>query len=178
MGSSEAMISEFKANMKMQFEITDLGVLSYFLGLEVNQDVKGIHIAQKKYTEDLLKEYSMQQCKAVPTPLNSSEKLQQVDGSGKAIPKRYRSLIGRLIYLTHTRLDISFAVGVLSQFMNYPSNKHYAAGKRVLSYLVGSVGCDLWYSAAGEWKLEGYSDNDWGGCVEDRKSTTRFVFKL
>lgn len=76
MGSSEAMISEFKANMKMQFEITDLGVLSYFLGLEVNQDVKVIHIAQKKYTEDLLKEYSMQQCKVVPTPLNSSEKLQ------------------------------------------------------------------------------------------------------
>lgn len=127
------MITEWK-----QFEISDLGNLSYFLRVEVSQDEKGVFISQKKYTLDLLRQYNMHNCRAAPTPMCTNTKLQIIDGSGDTEAGRYICLIGKLIYLTHTRSDISFVVGVLSRYMNKPSKIHGGAAKRVLKYLAGT----------------------------------------
>lgn len=129
MSSSHAMIEEFKEDMKKTFEMTNLGVLNYFLGVEVKQNEEGIFVSQKKYTVDILNPFKMQHCKMAPTPMNLNEKLQMNDGTGEVDVKSYRSLIGRLLYLTHARLDISFAVGMLSRFMNAPTKHHLGVGK-------------------------------------------------
>jgi len=103
-------MSEFKEKMKSQFEMSDLGLLHYFLGLEVNQTSDGIFISQEKFANDLLKKFGMFACKEVDTPLNSCEKLKLGDGTGPTDARLYRKLIGGLMYLTHTHQDIMFAV--------------------------------------------------------------------
>ena len=126
------MLMEFKEDMMKTFEMTDLGLMSYFLGIEVSQRDDGIFISQKKYTEDLLKKFKMYGCKLVSTPLVTNEKLQKVDGAPKADASRYRSLVGSLLYLTTTRPDIMFATSLLSRFMQNPSQIHLGVGKRIL----------------------------------------------
>lgn len=158
--------------------MTDLGKLNYFLGLQVTQRSDGIFITQKKYTEDLLKQYGMHQCKPEMTPMNANERLQFTNSTESADVKSYRSLVGKLLYLTHTRPDISFAVGMFSWYLSKPTKQHLSAGKRILRYLAGTTELGLWYTHSAEWKLEGYSDCDWEGSLEDRKSTTGIAFKL
>ncbi|XP_051116142.1 uncharacterized mitochondrial protein AtMg00810-like [Andrographis paniculata] len=93
--------------------------------------------------------------------MNLNEKLQVDDGSGQPNEKQFRSLIGGLIYLAHTRPDIAFSVGLLSRFMHSPSQHHFGAAKRVLRYVVGTVQFGLWYSHESDFKLIGYTDRDW-----------------
>lgn len=127
-GSSLSLISEFKQTMMNKFDMTDLGELNYFLGLEIAQTSAGIFMSLKKYVEDTINKFNMIGCKPVPTPMNIGEKLQLNDGTRSANGSLFRSLIGRLIYLTHSRPDINFAVGVLSRFMHNPS-KHHLLGR-------------------------------------------------
>lgn len=178
LSSSLDLVTQFKLEMQQNFDMTDLGLLSYFLGMEVMQDKHGVFVTQKRYAQELLKKFNMLQCKAAPTPMCTSDKLQAVDCSGDAEIGRYRSLVGQLIYLTHSRPDISFVVGVLSRYMNKPSKIHAGAGKRVLRYLAGTADFGLWYAHANECKLVGFSDSDWAGSLEDRRSTTGVVFNL
>ncbi|OIT23111.1 putative mitochondrial protein, partial [Nicotiana attenuata] len=114
--------------------MTDLGLLHYFLGLEVKQGEDGVFISQRKYAIDLLKRFNMLNCKTVPTPINVNEKLQLEDGTEKVDGSYFRSLVGGLIYLTHSRPDISFSVGVISRFMHKPLKHHLGAAKRILRY--------------------------------------------
>lgn len=107
-----------------------------------------------------------------------NEKLQAEDLSGAVDAKMYRSLVGRLLYATHTRPDISYAVGILSRFVSSPSKLHFDAGKRVLRYLRGTQNYGIWYSRSSKCKLVGFSDSDWAGCAEDRKSTTGMIFNI
>lgn len=178
LSSSLDLIIVFKEEMKKQFSMTNLGLLNYFLRMEVVQDKHGVFISQRKYVQDLLKMFNINNCKSSPTPMITSDKLQADDVSGDSDAKRYRSLVGRLIYLSHTRPDITFAVGVLSRHMSKPSKVHAGAGKRVLRYLAGIVDFGLNYTRSTECKLEGLSDTDWGGSLEDRKSTSGVVFNL
>nr|GEY95211.1 retrovirus-related Pol polyprotein from transposon TNT 1-94 [Tanacetum cinerariifolium] len=110
-GSSMRLISEFKNSMMNMFDTTDLGELHYFLRLQISQTSAGIFMSQRKYIEDTLQKFNMTECKPAPIPMNINEKLQLLDGFKAANVKMFRSLIGRLIYLTHSRPDISFAVG-------------------------------------------------------------------
>ena len=132
MGSSSYLINEFKACMKKKFEMTDLGDLQYFLGLEVKQLKDGIFVSQRKYAADLLKRFNTLNCKVATTLMNLNEKLQIDDGTEQANERYFRSLVGGLIYSTHTQPDIAFSVGVISRFMHGPSKHHLGAGKRVL----------------------------------------------
>lgn len=108
----------------------------------------------------------------------TNEKLQVDDNSGDTDGHRYRSLVGQLIYLTYTQLDIAFTVLVLSRYTNNPSKTHAGIGKRVLRYLAGMTNYGLWYTRGVECKLVGSSDSDWGGSMEDKKSTSGVVFGL
>ncbi|KAL0381449.1 UNVERIFIED_CONTAM: Retrovirus-related Pol polyprotein from transposon RE2 [Sesamum angustifolium] len=165
-------------DMMKTFEMSDLGLMHFFLGIEINQEKRGIFICQRKYTETLLKKFKMESCKTVTAPLVTGEKYQKEDGSQKVDDSMYRSLIGSLLYLTATRPDIMFATSLLSRFMQSPSQVHYAAAKRILRYLRGTKDFGIWYKSTNDAKLVGYTNSDWAGSVDDMKSTSGYTFSL
>ncbi|KAK4386396.1 Retrovirus-related Pol polyprotein from transposon RE2 [Sesamum angolense] len=177
-GNNEKMIQDFKEDMMKTFEMSDLGLMHFFLGIEINQEKEGIFICQRKYTEALLKKFKMESCKTVTTPLVTGEKYQKENGSQKVDGSMYRSLIGSLLYLTATRPDIMFATSLLSRFMQSPSQVHYAAAKRILRYLRGTKDFGIWYKSTNDAKLVGYTDSDWAGSVDGMKSTSGYTFSL
>ena len=134
-GTNSAMLEEFKKAMMKEYEMTDLGLMRYFLGIQVRQSKEGIFISQEKYLEDLLKKFRMSNCKPVSTPLSLNDKLQLNDGAEKVDATAYRKLVGSLNYLTHTRPDIVYSVNLISRFMHEPSKLHFAVAKRILRYL-------------------------------------------
>ncbi|KAD4385282.1 hypothetical protein E3N88_25450 [Mikania micrantha] len=176
--SSMSMISEFKESMQEEFEMSDMGLLRYFLGLEVTQTENGVFINQAQYARGLLSKFGMLNSKSESTPMNTSEKLQSSDESGRVDEANYRSMVGGLIYLTHTRPDLAYSVSLVSRFMQKPTKTHQGAVKRVLRYLVSTYKLGLWYDRQSELNLVGYTDSDWAGCVDDRKSVSANVFML
>ena len=160
------------------FEMSDLGILHYFRGLEVKQVKEGIFVSQKNYAKGLLKRLNMYQCKKTLTPMNTNEKMQMDDGSGDANVKLYRSLIGWLNYLIHTRPDITFSVGMVLRYMSRPTQHHLGVAKRILRYVYGTLDYGLCYECVSNFKLFGYFDSDWAGSIEDRSSTSGNVFHL
>ena len=137
--SLKKLIENLKELMMKEFEMTDLGLLHYFLGLEAHQTKKGIFISQEKYVYDLLKKFKMSNCNATSTPMNANERLTNEDGSGRADAKVSRSIVGGLIYLTHTRLDIVFSVSLISRCKHSPTRHHLGAAKRILQYVRGTM---------------------------------------
>lgn len=176
-GNDLEVIKEFKHDMMNTFEMSDLGLMHYFLGMEVCQK-EGIFISQRKYAEDLLKKFKMIGCKSVATPLIANEKLKKEDGTKKADAVAYRSLVGSLLYLTATRPDIMFATSMLSRFMQSPSQVHFGAAKRVLRYVQGTMDFGIWFNSCPHSKLIGFTDSDWAGSLDDMRSTSGYCFNL
>ncbi|XP_039118834.1 uncharacterized mitochondrial protein AtMg00810-like [Dioscorea cayenensis subsp. rotundata] len=156
----------FKESLMKSFEMTDLGLMQYFLGLEVRQELNSITVCQTKYAEDLLKRFGMHNSRSYPTPLNVREKFQFGDSSGKADEEKYHCMIGGLLY--HTRPNLMFAVSLASRYLHHPSKHHMGAVERVLHYVSGSVNFGIKYKHVENFKLEGYVDCDSTGCVDDR----------
>ncbi|MCI10100.1 gag-pol polyprotein, partial [Trifolium medium] len=177
-GSNEILVKEFKAEILKVFEMTDLGLMSYFLGMEVNQDCDGVFICQKKYAKELLKKFCMEDCKSTTTPMNQKEKFSKDDGAKKIDESKYRGLIGCLTYLTATRPDIMYVVSVLSRFMHCASEVHYQALKRIMRYIKGTINYGIKYTCCQKFKLVGYSDSDWAGSIDDMRSTTGYCFSF
>ncbi|XP_038974743.1 uncharacterized mitochondrial protein AtMg00810-like [Phoenix dactylifera] len=162
----ESLIQEFKRDMMQAYAMSDLGLMHYFLGIEVSQTQNGIFISQKKYAEGIIKKFKMDRCKSVSTPLVANEELKKDDGAKKADAKMYRSLVDNFLYLTVTRPDIMFAANLLSHYMQEPSHNHYRAGKRVLRYLRGTLDYGILYKAGECSNLISYSDSDWAAEAE------------
>ncbi|XP_016579224.2 secreted RxLR effector protein 161-like [Capsicum annuum] len=120
----------------------------------------------------------MVNCNVAATPMNINEKLCHDDGSEMANATYFRSLAGGLNYLSHTRPDIAFSVGVVSRFMHNPSKLHLGAVKRILRYIVGTLDHGIWYSKVTSFTLTGFTDSDYAGNIDDRKSTSGFLFNL
>ena len=177
-GTNPKMIEEFKKAMMSEYEMTDLGLMKYFLGIQVKQSPGQIFLSQEKYAEDLLQKFNMGNCKPMTTPMAVNEKLSKNDGMEKIDGAIYRSLVGSLIYLTHTRPDIVHAVSIVSRFMNEPSKSHFAAAKRILRYIKGTKSYGILYETEQDFKLTSFTDSNWAGCVDDRKSTSGYVFQL
>lgn len=177
-GSNLEQVEQFKLEMKKVFEMTDLGLMSYFLGIEIKQSQDEVFICQKKYAKEILKRFHMEDCKAVKTPMNQKEKLVKDDGSAKVDEAEFRSLIGCLMYLTATRPDILNAVSILSRFMHCPNETHMRVAKRVIRYIKGTWNYGVKFLRQKEMELFGFSDSDWGGSIDDMKSTSGYCFCL
>ena len=160
MGSSEFIVAEFKFNMMRKFEMPDLGLLHYFLRLEVNQNLDGIFISQIKYATDFLYQFNMLNCKSKPTPMNANEKLVFDDGIGTYSARYYRSIVGGLNYLSHMRPYIAYVVSMTSRFMHGPTKHHLGPAKRILRYVVGTIDFGMWYSKVSNFRLFGFIDSD------------------
>jgi len=137
-GSDEFFIVDFKEVMKSEFEITNLGSLRYFLGIEVKQTKNGIFISQEKYLADILDRFNMQNSKPTPTPTVMGLKLSKEDCSSNANSTLYQSMVGNLMYLTTTRPDIMYVVSLVSRFMETSKETHWQAAKRILRYVNGT----------------------------------------
>ncbi|XP_035838306.1 uncharacterized mitochondrial protein AtMg00810-like [Helianthus annuus] len=176
--SSEKLLVEFRQKMVNEFEMIDIRQQNYFLALEETQRKDSTFVGEQKYARDLLNRFSMSKCKIATTLMNVSEKLQLEDGGAAADEYQFRSLVGGLIYLAHSRPDIAHAVGVISRFMHKPSIIHLGAAKMVMRYVAGFIDLGLWYGKTGCVNPNGYTDSDWASYVENRKSTSANLFSI
>jgi hypothetical protein len=158
--------------------MSDLGLLSYYLGIEVKQGRGAITLGQAAYARKLLEKAGMESCNICHTPMELRLQLATEGTSAEVNATMYRSLVGSLRYLVHTRPDISFAMGYVSRFMERPRQEHLAAVKHLLRYIAGTVEFGIVYPklSNGDNQLTGYSDSDFGGDADDRKSTTGVIF--
>ena len=131
-GNNARLVEDFKPEMMKGFDMTDLGLMTFFLGMEIKQAEHEVFICQKKYAKEILKKFKLEECKATITPMNQKEKLCMEDGADKVDEGYFRSFIGCLMYLTTTRLDILNAISILSKFMHCASELHLKAAKRVI----------------------------------------------
>eukprot|EP00253_Pinus_taeda_P028755 PITA_28755 len=137
--SDPNLINHVNSSLKKKFETTDLGHLHYFLGLQVSQSKEGISLSQSKYACDLLCHFHMEHCKPAPSPFQSGAKLSVTCTSPEVDATLYHQFVGKLLYLTHTRPDLSFVVGLIARFMQYPQESHWKAAKIILFYVRGYV---------------------------------------
>ena len=165
--------------MKDKFEMIDLGLLSSYLGMEVRQSSVNIFLSQRAYTNHILKVFKMNDCNTIQTPMEVHLKLQR-EAEGKLVNStNFRSLIGSLRYLMNTRPAITYCVSYLSRFMDKPSSEHLVAAKRILRYLKGTVNFGILYKRGDrDMKITGYSDSDYVGYINDRKSISGQIFFL
>ncbi|CAL1405651.1 unnamed protein product [Linum trigynum] len=172
------MFEEFKKTMVREFEMTDIRLMSYYLGIEVNQKEEGIFISHSGFAKEVLKKFKMENYNPVSTPAECGLKLSKDDKGEKVNSTEFRSLVGSLRYLTCTRPDILYSVGLVSRYMEAPTMSHWNAAKRILRYIKGTIDHGLVYTKSETFKLVGYCNSDWAGDMDDRKSTTGFVFFL
>ncbi len=153
-----------------------LGELTYFLGLQVQQNKNGIFLSQTKYLKQILKKYGMEDSKPVCTPMVTGCCLSANNESAAIHQPTYRSMIGSLLYLTGTRPNIMHAMGIVGRFQDNPKEAHLQAVKRIFKYLEGTQNYGLWYPRDTNLTLHAYTDANWVGSIDDRKSTSGGAF--
>ena len=180
--SSEQQFAKYKHAICKKFNMKDLGKLHRFLGMKIIQDEtsRDVWISQPEYTDNVIKKYGMQDAKCMSTPVDPSMKLVKAeDGEDTFDQSVYQSAVGSLLYLsTGTRPDVAFAVSKVAKFSSNPARKHWTALKRIVRYLKSTHTLGLLYTKEKEDELVGYSDSDWAGDVDDRRSTLGFMFML
>lgn len=177
-GDDEDMLSSFKRSMMKAFEMTDLGKMRFFLGIEVSQQSNGIFICQKKYAVEVLKRFGMFESNEVNSPIIPGCKLNKDEHGIKIDESYYKQVVGSLMYLTATRPDMMYSVSLISRYMANPTEFHLQAAKRILRYLKGTFDYGIMYKKGSSEELMAYTDSDYAGDTEDRKSTSGYVFLL
>uniref|UniRef100_A0A1S3XAK2 Uncharacterized mitochondrial protein AtMg00810-like n=1 Tax=Nicotiana tabacum TaxID=4097 RepID=A0A1S3XAK2_TOBAC len=177
-GSNPITVNDIIDFLASRFSIKDLGNLHYFLGVEVIRSSDEIILSQANYVNEILSDELMSYCKSAKTPMSASKLLKLNDGAQLIDATRYRRVLGRLQYLSFTRLGIAYAVNKLSQFMQSPSDLHWKAVKPVLRYLRGTLQFGLRVSPKFDFYLHMYSDADWARDLTDRSSTSGYILFL
>jgi histone deacetylase 1/2 len=178
--SSQEAVNALLADLQQEFALKDLGNLHYFLGIEVKRGKDDLLLTQERYASEVLKRSGMDKSRSVNTPMSSVEKLSMESGDrlGPDDSTRYRSVVGALQYLTLTRPDISFAVNKVCQFLHAPTTVHWSAVKRILRYVQGTTSLGLKLVKSNSMMVSAFSDADWAGCIDDRRSTEGFAVYL
>ena len=173
-GNDVLGITHLKQALHQTFTIKDLGIARYFLGIELSRSSTGTLLNQRKYVMDILLDAGLTGAKPAKFPLPRGLKLTSDTGLVLENPEPYRRIIGRLLYLTLTRPDISYAVQHLSQFLQHPTDLHYQVALHVLRYLKGTPNKGLFYPRLNSLQLYAYSDADWGSCKMSSRSLTGY----
>ncbi|XP_016467899.1 secreted RxLR effector protein 161-like [Nicotiana tabacum] len=169
---NEAMCKEFAEMIGNEFEMSLMGELNFFLGLQIKQTPTRTMIHQQKYIKELLRKFNMDSSKSIDTPIAIATKL-DLDEEGKNVEhKLYKGMIGSLLCLTASRSNIVFSVGLCVRFQANPKESHLKAVKRILRYLKGTPDLCLWYPRWYNFELVGYADADYAGFHVDRKNTS------
>lgn len=175
-GSNEDMMMEFKCSMKREFDVTDLGRMRFFLGIEVLQRTDKIFVCQKKYAVEILERFGMGASKPVDNLIVPGSRLHKDEEGVRVDETYYKQIVGSLMYLTTTRPDIIYSVSLISRFMANPTQLHLRAAKRILRYVRGKVNFGILYKKKGADELVAYTDSDYAGDIEDIKSTSGYAF--
>ena len=172
-GAEEQKMEVFKAQMKKAFDMSDLSLLCFYLGVEVHQDASRIAHRQTHYAKRIPELGGMTGCNPAYTPMEERLMLSRDSTAEEVDSTHYRRLIGSLCYLVHTRPDLAFAVGYVSRFMERPTMEHLQAVKRILRYMAGTLDYCLHYGRAPDTvRFVSYCDSDLAGDVDTSKSTT------
>jgi len=168
-GDDEQMMLEFKQLMMRVFDMTDLGRMRFFLGIEVLQQTNGTYICQRKYTLEVLKRFGMEESNAVMNPIVPGFKTNKIEEGNKIDETYYKQIVGSLMYITATRLDIMFGVSFISRFMSNPTEVHLQAAKRILRYLKGTINYGIFYKKNENKQLIAYTDSDYARDLTDKE---------
>jgi len=158
--------------MQSEFEMSMMGELNFFLGLQINQTNNGIFVNQSKYWKDLIHRFGMENAKHMATPMSIACYLDKDETDQSIDIKKYRGMIGSLLYLSASRPDIMFSVCMCARFQSNPKESHLSVVKRIIWYLLGTTNIGLWNPKNSTCNLIGHSDSDFAGSKTDRKSTS------
>ena len=157
--------------------MTDLGSLSTYLGIEINQRPDYISLSQGGYARNILEKKGLLNCNSSQTPLEARAKFNKNGGGSRVDPTAFRSIVGSLRYLTHTRPYLLYSVGILSRYMETPTSDHLSVANRILRNVKGTLNFKLIYMKCQvQDALFGCNDSDFAGDVDDRRSTTGYTF--
>jgi len=170
--TNENLCKQFVAAMQGDFEMSMMGELNYFLGLQIKQLNHGTFLSQINYYKEMLKKFNMESCKESVTHMATNCYLDSDDKGASVDQTKFRGLIGSLLYLTANRPYIMFSVCLCARFQSNPKESHFTATKRILKYLQGTTTVRLWYPADVSLNLVGYSDSNFARCKIYRKSTS------
>jgi hypothetical protein len=170
--TNKSFCDEFSKIMTDMFEISMMGVLTFFFGFQIKQVKEGTFISQTKYTCDIVKKFDMDKTKPIKTPIDTNGHLDLDLGDTLVDQKIYHSMIGFLVYLCASSPDIMLSVCMCARFQTAPKDCHLRAVKRIMRYLVLTPNLGLWYPKGSHFELLGYLDADYTGCKVDRKSTS------
>jgi hypothetical protein len=179
-GSDRDNIRLFKEEMAAVFKMSDIRLLPYYLGIEVKQSASGISLSQGAYAIKILKWSGMTICNPCLVPIEARLKLSKQSTQPPMDATAFQSIVGSLRYLVNTRSNLAFVVGYVSHFLEEPQEDHLTAVKKILRYVAGTCNWGLWFSRKKENQalLIGFSDADFAGDVDARKSTTEVIFFL
>ncbi|GJS80750.1 putative ribonuclease H-like domain-containing protein [Tanacetum coccineum] len=170
--TKKSLCDEFEGLMHKRFQMSSMGELTFFLGLQVQQKEDGIFISQDKYVAEILKKFDFATVKTASTPIETNKALVKDEEAEAVDVHLYRSMIGSLMYLTASRPDIIFVVCACARFQVTPKTSHIHVVKRIFRYLKGQPKLGLWYPRDSPFDLEAFSNSDYAGASLDRKSTT------
>eukprot|EP00253_Pinus_taeda_P003572 PITA_03572 len=174
----DQLIKSYKEDLARQFEMKDMGLMHYFLGMEVWQKDGEVFVSQGMYANEILRRFHMEKCKPMQTPLASNWRKEDATSGEVVATTIYWQLMGSLMYLVNTRPDLCFAMNQLSQAMVQPTKLFWKATKHKLRYLIGTSQYGLWYRRTEGVKLQGFTNADWAGSPSNRKSTSKGIFNL
>jgi hypothetical protein len=175
---STSVIAAIKRILHNRFLMMEMGLLHFFLGVEISRDASGIKLSQAKYGQDLLERFHMTDCKSAPTPFLSGFKLEDGGETPLVDNTLYRQLVQSLLYLIHSRPYLSYAVGADSRFMQEPHEIHWKDAKHILRYIQGTITFGIHYEKNSTLDLIGFTDSDRVGDNIDRKSTSGYSLSL
>ncbi|KAG6475254.1 hypothetical protein ZIOFF_064472 [Zingiber officinale] len=174
--SNYAKVTRLQEELSLRFDMKKLGELKNFLGLQIENLEQGICVSQFNYAKRLIEKFGLIDGKKRSTPLDVSARLRCDEGTCLSDPRPFRALVGSLIYLTITRPDIAFSVGIVSRYMQEPWKPHFEEAKNILKYVNSTLNLGLFYKKGVEFSLQGFVDTDFSGDLDDQRSTSGFVF--
>ena len=179
---SDERMAEVKKGLAEGFEVKDMGELHHFLGVKViqNPQMGEVWIGQEAYAQRVLQKFGMENAKPIHTPVDASSRLVKMTEDCENVDQvQFQSAVGSLLYLSiMTRPDITYAVSNVAKFCASPSKQHWTAVKRIMRYLKGTLSLGLLYRKDGSSDCVGYCDADWAGDMDDRKSTSGYMFQI